>query len=311
MTQDRPHEDEMSRIRFLHAVGKSTLRQGFTVPVSVHASWVKRIKKGEKVPVTISFGSAESVDACLRRINNTVGHLQFRYESKKQATLRDFLKKEFSAAPAKDAGLLEVVEVGHHSFLFRPIPGDHGRSPTLSIYKPLFHNFSAPDARAIPEFQELERSLSGIEYCARHGQREYNRQIAHVLVAAGWNREVRVLSQIGFRTDFERNGVWLEIEFGNARTYYQDYIKFTLAHRYRSAECGILLCPTEPLAHLLCDLGQRRALAKRKAASHKPPSYSGMMTYEKAVRELPYLGFVLTGRIIVAGIHFARDDRHT
>ena len=295
----------MSRIRFLHAVGKSTLRQGLTVPVSAQTPWAKRIERGESVSVTISFGGAKSVDARLRRINNTVGHLQFRYESKKEAALRAYLEKEFAVARVKDARLLEVTEIGRHSFLFRPICGDHGKPPTLSIHKPLFYNLSGRDARAIPEFGELKRCLSDIEYRAQHGQREYNRRIAEVLVETGWNREVRLLDQIGLRTDFERHGVWLEVEFGNARTDYQDYVKFRLAHRYHSAPRGILLCPTEPFARLLCDLGQRRAAAKRKGTAHKPPSYSGMMTYEKAAREFPYLRSVFTERIIVAGIHFA------
>ena len=73
----------------------------------------------------------------------------------------------------------------------------------------------------------------------------------------GWRKEARVLKEIGLRVNFERNGTWLEVEFGNARGYYQDYIKFALADRYQSAACGILLCPTESFAHLLCELGRK------------------------------------------------------
>lgn len=68
-------------IRFLHPVGQSTLRQGITVPIEAQVSWLAEIKKGEKITVEIMFGHEQSVHANLRRINNAVGHLQFRYEA--------------------------------------------------------------------------------------------------------------------------------------------------------------------------------------------------------------------------------------
>ena len=42
--------DDCSRVRFLHLVGKSTLRQGVTVPVSVQAPWVKKNQEGGSRP---------------------------------------------------------------------------------------------------------------------------------------------------------------------------------------------------------------------------------------------------------------------
>jgi hypothetical protein len=53
---------------------------------------------------------------------------------------------------------------------------------------------------------------------------------------------------------------------------------------------------------ILCDLGQRRASARGGHNSKRRPSYSGMMSYEKAMRELPFLKFMLTGSIVIAGI---------
>src|SRR5262249_23699610 len=121
------------------------------------------------------------------------------------------------------------------------------------------------------------------------------------LRAAGWREQPRVLSEIGLRCDFEKCGLWLEVEFGNARTYYQDYIKFLLASRNNRAKFGVLLCPTNAFAQLLCELGQKRAAAKRHASA-KAPVYSGMMSYEKALRELPYLKFLLSAGLVVGGI---------
>ena len=112
----------------------------------------------------------------------------------------------------------------------------------------------------------------------------------------------RVGQKVTYRPAIEKNGVWVEVEFGNARVYYQDYIKFLLALRHRTARLGILLCPTNAFAQLLCDLGQRRASVKSDGNSKHRPSYSGMMSYEKAMRELPFLEFILTGSIVIAGI---------
>ncbi len=41
--------------------------------------------------------------------------------------------------------------------------------------------------------------------------------------------------------------------------------------------------------------------------SKRRPSYSGMMSYEKAMRELPFLKFMLSGSIVIAGIEIQRD----
>ena len=221
-------------VRFLHAVGKSTMRQGLTIPVSVQAPWLKQIAKGESVPVTLFFGDSESVPAVLRRIDNSVGHLQFRYEAKKQAPLREYLRNEFATRDGQPPEPLEVVETGHRQFRFRPLPGDKQKTPTLKVRDcdAVYHNLTCTDAQRMVEYGELQTALKRVEYQAAFGQREYNSSIAAVLVSAGWKKEARVRDDLALRVDFERNGVWVELEFGNARTYYQDYIKFLLAHRY-------------------------------------------------------------------------------
>jgi len=79
-----------------------------------------------------------------------------------------------------------------------------------------------------------------------------------------------------------------------------------MALRYRQAKLGVLLCPTNAFAQLLCELGKRRAVARRQHPDNRPPSYSGMMSLEKALRELPFLQFMLTGSIVIAGIEIVR-----
>jgi hypothetical protein len=122
-----------------------------------------------------------------------------------------------------------------------------------------------------------------------------------------WQEEARIVNGLGLCCDFEKNGIWVEVEFGNARVYYQDYIKLLLASRHRAARLGVLLCPTNAFAQLLCDLGKQRALAKQSAESQRTPKYSGMMSYEKAIRELPFLKFMLTTSTVIAGIEIQKS----
>jgi hypothetical protein len=291
-----------STVRFLHSVGQSTLRQGITVPLSAQVSWLANIKKGESAPVTIVFDKNRSVPASLRRLNNLLGHLQFRYESRQQAPLRDYLHAVFGEKADCKNAILRIVELESHVFLFQPVSAGYEKVPFLSLYKPHFHNFSEGDARRIAEFTELQQCFASIPYDDGYNQFEYNARIARTLRDVGWRTEVRILKEIGLRCDFEKNGVWLEVEFGNARAYYQDYVKFLLALRYANARLGVLLCPTNAFAQLLCDLGQKRAAAKKGSEIARLPSYSGMMSYEKAIRELPFLQFILTGSVIIGGI---------
>jgi len=302
---DQVEEEEplppSSTVTFLHAVGQSTIRQGITVPVIAQIAWLSNIQKGRAIPVTIRFGKGKSVSAALGRINNARGHLQFRYESKKQADLRDYLTEVFGSTEHAN-GVLRVSELEPHVFLFEPVSAGRQTIAALSICNPHFHNCNDVAVWGCHEFKELERCLTAIPYNEEHNQSDYNKEIKSALYSMGWKCETRILSEIGLRCDFEKNGVWVEVEFGNARVYYQDYIKFLLALRHRTAKLGILLCPTNAFAQLLCDLGQRRALVRSDDNTNHRPSYSGMMSYEKAMRELPFLEFMLTGSIVIAGI---------
>jgi hypothetical protein len=250
----------------------------------------------------IVFGKGQIVPASLRRLNNSVGHLQFRYESRQQTPLRNYLNTVFGEEIDCRNGLLSIIELEPRVFLFRPVSSGHEKQAFLSLHNPYFHNFTEETERQTEEFIELQQCFARIPYDEGQSQFGYNGQISKSLRQAGWRSEVRIFKEIGLRCDFEKNGVWVEVEFGNARAYYQDYVKFLLALRYANARFGVLLCPTNAFAQLLCDLGQQRAVAKTGSVAERVPSYSGMMSYEKAMRELPFLEFLLTGSIIIAGI---------
>jgi hypothetical protein len=252
--------------------------------------------------VTILYGDGLSAEAVLRRINNAVGHLQFRYEGKRNAPLRDYLRATFGNHLAN--ALLEVTRVGPSAYEFRPISARDGNKPQLTLYEPFLFGIHEDDRDAKTRLGEVNRVLRQVEYDPMFAQADYNNSISQAFLANGWHEEVRILDEIGLRVDFEKDSLWIEVEFGNARTYYQDYVKLLLAGRYRAAKYGMLLSPTAAFANMLCELGQKRAAAKRGAMG-KTPSYSGMMTFEKALREFPYLSFIIAHPLIIRGLHFA------
>lgn len=283
-------------VKFLHPVGKSTFQYGVTIPVEAQTDRMRTIEKGGKVPVTIMIGTEEPFTAEIRRLNNKPGHLQFRYESKAQGRLRHYLMGLFG--DVTEGGLLEVAEVAPFTFLFKPIL--QSNFPSLQISDMLLHRLAKKELNRFSEIGQIKESLASVEYDAGLRQSDYNRRISEGLSKAGWNSEQRVVDELGLKCDFEKNGIWVEVEFGNARSYYQDYVKFMLAKKYRNARLGLLLCPTLSFASLLCELGRQRA--QENTVREQPPVYSGMMNFEKAERELPYLGFMFEMPIVVAGL---------
>jgi hypothetical protein len=283
-------------VKFLHPVGASTFKYGVTVPIEAQTERMHAIAKGRKVPVTIVFGKEEPVVAEIRRLNNQPGHLQFRYENRAQERLRQYLLERFVNQAC--GSLLEVDEILPFTFMFRPILKD--ASPRLQINDMLLHRLKKNEARRFGEIEQISELLTSVEYDVSFSQSDYNKRINEGLIRHGWNCEQKVIEELGLRCDFEKNGIWVEVEFGNARSYYQDYVKFMIAKKHRAARLGLLLCPTTSFASLLCELGRNRA--QKNMVGKRTAVYSGMMSYEKAARELPYLGFMFEMPIIVAGI---------
>ena len=168
-----------STVSFLHAVGQSTLRQGMAVPLIAQIGWLANIQKGQAVPATITFGDGQSVLAILRRINNARGHLQFRYESKNQEALRDYLARVFGSNTDHTNSLLRVAELQPGVFLFEPVSAGRQTVATLSLTNPHFHNCTKLNIYNYTEFNELNRCLRGISYNEEHNQSQYNKKKSH------------------------------------------------------------------------------------------------------------------------------------
>jgi Restriction endonuclease BglII len=106
-------------------------------------------------------------------------------------------------------------------------------------------------------------------------QAQMNRQIRTGLSRLGWNPEPYILIDreghpidTRLRGDFEKSGVFVEVEFGNVASFYRDLFKFHIAGTTGAAHVGVIVVATDALARLF-DQGQAR--------------------FEQAVSLLPYM----------------------
>jgi Restriction endonuclease BglII len=90
------------------------------------------------------------------------------------------------------------------------------------------------------------------------------------------------------RGDFERNGVFVEVEFGNTASLFRDLFKFQVANRERKGEVAVLITGTRMLMKF-----------------HD----SGVATFEKMKSMLPYLAVSIQMPIWIVGIEPSGWDR--
>jgi hypothetical protein len=106
-------------------------------------------------------------------------------------------------------------------------------------------------------------------------QAAMNKLIRDALSKLGWNAEPYILIDreghpidTRLRGDFEKSGVFVEVEFGNVASFYRDLFKFHIAGTTGAAQVGVIVVATDALARLF-DQGQAR--------------------FEQAVSLLPYM----------------------
>lgn len=106
-------------------------------------------------------------------------------------------------------------------------------------------------------------------------QAAMNTRIRTALAALHWQPEPYILIDrhgkpidTRLRGDFEKSGVFVEVEFGNVASFYRDLFKFHIAGTTGAAKVGVIIVATDALARLF-DQGQAR--------------------FEQAVSLLPYM----------------------
>jgi len=257
---------------FRHVVGKSTLTEGLTVHRDFE-SFFESPEPGNKRDITLLFGAGQSTTVTLRKLNNARHHVQIKYETKAHLPLLNWLN--------------DVFEIN-------PITSKDASKNSLYVARSLYHN--SADVADTDIFGEVTQIVSNIPFRLNEGQCYYNSELRRQFIKYNWEIEGKAIPELNLKYDFRKNRLQIEVEFGNARTYYQDYIKFMLSYNSRQIDFGMLITPTIEFASTLCEVGKQKALLQGRQ------SYSGMMHFEKAYRELNYLKDIFKMPIVILGI---------
>lgn len=277
-----------------HAIGKSTFSEGIAVPVTLEA-WINAPEPGNKRSITLAF-DGQRCQATLRRLANERQHVQVKYRGSRGASFRNWLASKFEASKRTHCGeYLEMKRIYGDIFEVTAFTSESAPQ-SLLVCDWIFHRCGRAPFDTWPPLREIPAILKGVKWRSSECQRYYNSEISRSFAYWTWDREVRVAPELRLAADFLKEDVQTEVEFGNARTYYQDLIKFMLAHKWRNVQLGVLIVPSERFASELCKLGRAKAQAKGRR------SYSGMIHFEKVRRELPFLDFMIDMSLVVAGI---------
>lgn len=77
-------------------------------------------------------------------------------------------------------------------------------------------------------------------------QRAYNKSFQLEFSRYGWNLNPRLYDNPRLIGDFEKNDVFVEIQFGNSSTLYRDYYKFHYGITHGLLSLAVLIVPTNP-----------------------------------------------------------------
>lgn len=278
-----------------HVVGKSTLNEGFAVPRGFE-DWVGAPDRGCRREISLAF-DGHRIIAALRRIDNEQSSVQVKYENKAGEPFRNWLATVFAVSTADSTGgFFEVRRVGTDAFEVMAFPVGEWSTSSLQIQQWLFHRGADRLLEHDTPLAEIPAVVHGVPFADGEGQSFYNQAFSRSFESWSWQSECRVIPELGLKCDFAKHGVQAEVEFGNARTYYQDYVKFLLGNRYCGASVGVLIIPSVSFAKHLCEIGRQRAVEKGRS------QYSGMIDFDKVHREFRYLEFMLHMPIAIAGV---------
>jgi len=209
----------------------------------------------------------------------------------------DWLNKVFAQTKKGSIGeFLEFQKVGANVFRLTPITIDMAHNAKLYVADSMYHKTDQAALGGDAAFGEVERIITGICFKVDEGQSFYNRQIERAFSDHEWRREIKAIPELDLKCDYRKDRVQVEVEFGNARAYYQDYIKFMLSYFSKQIHLGILVTPTLGFANILCEIGKQKALRRGRK------TYSGMMHFEKAFKEFHYLKPLFDMPIVLFGI---------
>lgn len=119
--------------------------------------------------------------------------------------------------------------------------------------------FSAESRKMVPKRQAWKKG-NPRQALRPISQKLMNEAIENELRARGWKTqpvadEKKEGKLPNFRGDFFKNGIFVEVEFGNVASFYRDLFKFQVAHRSGVGEAGVVVTATSRTTSLQ-DSGQ-------------------------------------------------------
>ena len=281
---------------FKHLIGKSTLKEGITIHKNFE-SFFDSPNSGQKKEITLLYGNEQSVNVVLRRLDNVRKHVQIKYTNKAHTPFLDWLNEIFVETKKSSIGeFMEFQKVAPDVFRLNPITIDMSHDAKLYVADSMYHKTDRDSLKEEESFFEIEKIINGISFKVDEGQTFYNLEIGKAFSEHEWQREVKVIPELDLKCDYRKKTVQVEVEFGNARAYYQDYIKFMLSYFSKQIHLGILITPTLGFANVLCEIGKQKALQRGRK------TYSGMIHFEKAYKEFHYLKSIFDIPIVILGI---------
>jgi hypothetical protein len=281
---------------FKHLVGKSTLREGITIHKSFEG-FFESPDLGQKKDITFLYGNNQSAQVVLRRLNNVRKHVQIKYTNKAHASFIHWLNDVFAETRKGTIGeFLEIEKISEGVFKLIPVTKDMVHNTKLYIADSMYHKTDEDSLSHNDSFVEVEKIINGISFKVDEGQAFYNREIERAFSSLSWQKEGKAIPELDLKYDYRKAAVQVEVEFGNARSYYQDYIKFMLSYFSKQIYLGMLITPTLGFANILCEIGKQKALQRGRK------TYSGMMHFEKAFKEFQYLRPIFDIPIVILGI---------
>jgi len=278
-----------SRVTFKHIIGKSTFKYGFTIPKKSRV-FLETPEKGDKRKIDLLYGENQKITAWLCRVKNSIGSLQIRYDGKYGEPFKNWARETFikswNSTKANINEYFEVTIVNNTTFLIKEFPLTE--NTCLGFGDIITHNIKEATLFADQKFIEIVESIRSTPFQEHERQMFYNKQIKQELVKRGWLDEQRVVEdkRIRLKCDFRKENFQLEVEFGNARGYYQDFVKFVMSYKVGLIKMGGLVVPSSTFAKHLCHLGHLNAVQKSKG---RKSLYSGMMDFSKASIEFQYI----------------------
>jgi hypothetical protein len=281
---------------FKHLIGKSTLKEGITIHKHFE-SFFESPDAGQKREITFIYGNEQSAIVVLRRLENIRKHVQIKYTNKTQGPFVEWLNEVFVETKKGSIGeFLEFKKVGSDVFKLTAITIDMSHNVKLYVADSMYHKTDQNALKEEDSFLEIGNIINGISFKVDEGQSFYNREIEKAFSEYEWQKEVKAIPELDLKCDYRKRTLQVEVEFGNARAYYQDYIKFMLSYFSKQIDLGILITPTLGFANVLCEIGKQKALQRGRK------TYSGMMSFEKAFKEFHYLKPLFDMPIVILGI---------